>query len=120
MQPAGALRHGLVPDEARLYFRDVYDHVIRINETIDSLRELLTAALEVNFSLVAVRQNEVMKQLAAWAAILAVPTAVAGVYGMNFDFMPELRWRYGYPTVMGSIVAVCGVLHWRFRRAGWI
>ena len=116
------VRYGttLVPDEARPYFRDVYDHVIRINETTDSLRELLTAALEVNFSLVAVRQNEVMKQLAAWAAILAVPTAVAGIYGMNFDFMPELHWRYGYAVVMGSIVAVCAVLHWRFRRAGWI
>ena len=71
-----------------MYFRDVYDHVIRINETIDNLRELLTTALEANLSLIAVRQNEVMKKLAAWAAILAVPTLIAGIYGMNFRVMP--------------------------------
>jgi magnesium transporter len=110
----------LVPDDVRPYFRDVYDHVLRINETIDNLRELLTTALEANLALVAVRQNEVMKQLAAWAAMLAVPTAIAGVYGMNFDVMPELRWRYGYAAVMSFIAGTCGFLYWRFRKAGWL
>jgi magnesium transporter len=110
----------LVPEDTRLYFRDVYDHVIRINDTVDNLRELLTTALEANLSLVSVRQNEVMKQLAAWAAILAVPTAIAGIYGMNFEFMPELRWRYGYAAVLAAIAATCGLLYARFKRAGWL
>jgi magnesium transporter len=110
----------LVPDDTRPYFRDVYDHVIRINETVDNLRELLTTALEAHLSLIAVRQNEVMKQLAAWAAILAVPTAVAGIYGMNFEFMPELRWRFGYALVMTAIVTTCAFLYARFKRAGWL
>jgi magnesium transporter len=110
----------LVPDDVRVYFRDVYDHVLRINETVDNLRELLTTALEAHLSLVAVRQNEVMKQLAAWAAILAVPTAVAGIYGMNFEFMPELHWRYGYGVVLALIGGVCGWLYFRFKRAGWL
>jgi len=110
----------LISEDTRLYFRDVYDHVIRINETVDTQRELLTTALEANLALVSVRQNEVMKQLAAWAAILAVPTAIAGVYGMNFDFMPELRWRYGYAVVMGTIVGTCVFLYTRFRKAGWL
>jgi magnesium transporter len=110
----------LVPDDVRPYFRDVYDHVIRINETIDNLRELLTTALEAHLSLTAVRQNDVMKQLAAWAAILAVPTAVAGVYGMNFEFMPELHWRWGYPFILGLTLTVCLTLFWRFKRAEWL
>jgi len=110
----------LIPEDTRLYFRDVYDHVIRINETVDNLRELLTTALEANLSLIAVRQNEVMKQLAAWAAILAVPTAIAGIYGMNFEFMPELHWRYGYAVVMAGMGLVCGTLYRGFKRAGWL
>ena len=110
----------LIPETARPYFRDVYDHVVRINESIDNLRELLTTALEANLSLVSVQQNEVTKKLAAWAAILAVPTAIAGIYGMNFRHMPELDWRYGYAVVMASIVVVCGTLYWRFHRAGWL
>jgi magnesium transporter len=109
-----------IPETARPYFRDIYDHVVRINESIDNLRELLTTALEANISLVSVQQNEVTKKLAAWAAILAVPTAIAGIYGMNFQHMPELGWQYGYGVVMATIVAVCGVLNWRFRRAGWL
>src|SRR5262249_51268420 len=84
---------GLIPEDVRLYFRDVYDHVMRINETVDTLRELLTTALEANLSLISIGQNEVTKKLAAWAAILAVPTAIAGIYGMNFEFMPELHWH---------------------------
>jgi len=93
--------------------------VIRINETIDTARELLTGALETNLALVSVRQNEVMKKLAGWAAIFAVPTMVAGIYGMNFEFMPELGWRFGYPLVIGGMFAACGMLYWNFKRLGW-
>src|SRR5213593_152308 len=110
----------LIPEDARLYFRDVYDHVIRINETIDNQRELLTTALEANLSLISVRQNEVMKQLGAWGAIIAVPTMIAGVYGMNFEFMPELHWRWAYPVAGGAMVGACALLHARFKRAGWL
>jgi magnesium transporter len=109
----------LIPEDARPYFRDVYDHVVRINEVTDTLRELLTTALEANLSLISVQQNEAMKRLAGGAAIIAVPTMVAGIYGMNFQFMPELGWRFGYPLVMGVTAALCGYLYVRFRRAGW-
>ena len=110
----------LIPDDTRLYFRDVYDHAIRINEMVDTLRELLTTALEANLSLIAVSQNEAMKKLAAWAAIIAVPTMVAGVYGMNFRHMPELDWLYGYPAVMAATLGICGALYIGFRRSGWL
>ena len=83
----------LIPEDTRPYFRDVYDHVVRMNEMIDNLRELLTTALEANLSLISVAQTEHTKRLAAWAAIIAVPTMIAGVYGMNFDAMPELHWQ---------------------------
>jgi len=110
----------LIPDDARVYFRDVYDHAIRINEMIDTLRELLTAALEANLSLISVSQNEAMKRLAAWAAIIAVPTMIAGVYGMNFKLMPELDWLWGYPVTMTVMGSLCGFLYYRFKRAGWL
>ena len=110
----------LIPEDTRVYFRDVYDHVIRINETIDNLRELLTTALEANLSLIAVRQNEVMKKLAAWAAILAVPTLIAGIYGMNFESMPELHWRFGYLAAVAGMAGGCAALYAWFRRAGWL
>jgi magnesium transporter len=110
----------LVSEEVRPYFRDVYDHVIRINETTDSLRDLLSAALEANLSLISVRQNEVMKKLASWAAILAVPTAIAGIYGMNFDYMPPIHSSWGYPGVMLAIVGIAVFLYTRFRHAGWL
>ena len=110
----------IIPESARPYFRDVYDHVVRINETIDNLRELLTTALEANLSLVSVQQNEVTKKLAAWAAILAVPTAIAGIYGMNFRHMPELGWPWGYPLVLVIIATVCVVLYRAFKRNNWL
>jgi len=110
----------MIPDDTRPYFRDVYDHVIRINETVDTLREMVTSALEAKLSLISVAQNEVTKKLAAWAAILAVPTMIAGIYGMNFEFMPELHWRHGYAAVMGVMVGLCSFLYWRFKRAGWL
>jgi magnesium transporter len=110
----------LIPEDTRPYFRDVYDHAIRINEHVDTLRELLTGALEAHLSLTAVAQNDAMKKLAGWAAIIGVPTMVAGVYGMNFKFMPELEWRYGYPGVMACMIVVCGFLYYRFKRSGWL
>ncbi len=109
----------LIPEDTRPYFRDVYDHVIRINEMVDIQRELLTTALEANLSLIAVAQNDVMKRLAGWAAIIAVPTMIAGVYGMNFEFMPELRWPLGYPLALGMMLGACGVLYVYFKRSGW-
>lgn len=110
----------LIPEDTRPYFRDVYDHVIRINEMIDTLRELLTTALEANLSLITVSQNEVVKRLTGWAAIVAVPTLIASIYGMNFRFMPELVWPWGYPLIMAVMVGACGFLYYRFRRAGWL
>jgi magnesium transporter len=110
----------LIPDDTRLYFRDIYDHVVRVNEMIDNLRELLTTALEANLSLVSVSQNKDTRRLAAWAAIIAVPTMIAGVYGMNFEHMPELQWAYGYYAVMGAMVTVCLGLWFGFRRSGWL
>lgn len=110
----------LIPDDVRAYFRDVYDHVIRINELVDTLRELLTTALEANLSLIAVAQNEDMKRLAGWAAIIAVPTMIAGIYGMNFRFMPELEWRWAYPTVMVVMLGLCGFLYYKFKQSSWL
>ena len=110
----------LIPDDARVYFRDVYDHTIRINEMIDTLRELLTTALEANLSLISVSQNEAMKRLAGWAAIIAVPTMIAGIYGMNFKFMPELDWPFGYPATMLVMVGTCAFLYYKFKRSGWL
>lgn len=101
-------------------FRDVSDHIRRIQEEIESLREVLAFAFEASLMTGQAQQNEITRRLAAWAAILAVPTAVAGVYGMNFEFMPELRWKYGYALVLAIIVAACVWLYWRFRRNGWL
>jgi magnesium transporter len=110
----------LIPEDARPYFRDVYDPAIRINEQVDTLRELLTSALEAHLSLTAVAQNDAMKKLAGWAAIIGVPTMVAGVYGMNFKVMPELEWRYGYPLVLAGMATICVYLYYRFKRSGWL
>jgi magnesium transporter len=101
-------------------FRDVSDHIRRIQEEIESLREVLNFAFETSLMTGQAQQTEITRRLAAWAAILAVPTAVAGIYGMNFEFMPELRWRYGYFLVLGSILVICGGLYWRFRQNNWV
>jgi magnesium transporter len=110
----------LIDRDTHLYFRDVYDHALKISEAISTQRELLTSALEANLLLSSVRQNEVMKKLGAWAAILAVPTAIAGIYGMNFQYMPELHWRYGYIGVVLGIFCLCSYLYYRFRKSGWL
>ncbi|MGF7174206.1 magnesium/cobalt transporter CorA [Azospirillum doebereinerae] len=110
----------MIDADIRPYYRDVQDHVIRVNEQIGSLRELLSFAFETSMILAAARQNDVTRKLAAWAAILAVPTAIAGLYGMNFEHMPELHWRYGYPAVLAVITVVCVGLYVRFKRTGWL
>lgn len=110
----------LIHDDTRPYFRDVYDHVVRINEMIDSLSQLVTTALEANLSLMSRSQNEDTKRLAAWAAIIAVPTMVAGLYGMNFSHMPELEWRYGYPIALGLMATACTSLYVAFKRSRWL
>jgi magnesium transporter len=102
------------------YFRDIQDHVIRVVEGIDNLRDLLNAALEANLLLVSLAQNQVTKKLTGWAAILSIPLAIASIYGMNFKWMPELELPYGYPTVMVLMFTLCAFLFYRFRRAGWL
>jgi magnesium transporter len=104
----------------RPYFSDVADHVRRVRTSVDGLRDALTQVFEVSSLFEAQRQGVITRQLAAWAAILAVPTAIAGVYGMNFKFMPELDWHYGYFVVVGVMAAVCIGLYVRFKRAKWL
>jgi magnesium transporter len=110
----------VIQEETRVYFRDVYDHSIRINELVDNGRDQLSAALEANLSLISISQNEVSKRFAGWAAIIGVPTMVAGIYGMNFRFMPELEWRWGYPMILAITIALCAGLYYRFKRSGWL
>jgi magnesium transporter len=110
----------LISEETQPYFRDIYDHTIRINEMVDSTHELLNTALEANFSLISISQSETSKKFAGWAAILAVPTMVAGFYGMNFKFMPELYWPYAYPLVILCTVTICVLIYLRFKKAGWL
>jgi magnesium transporter len=120
---AGKLYGGRVPEVAagtQEYFRDIYDHLYRINQSIDSLRDMLTTAIQVNLSLITVHESETMKRLAAYAALVAVPTMVAGIYGMNFDVMPELRWQFGYPATLAVMAVFDSYLFYRFRKAGWL
>ena len=109
-----------VPTQVRPYFRDVADHLDRLNGSVTSLWEVVTSVFEVSNLLEQQRQNAITRQLAAWGAIIAVPTAVAGIYGMNFDQMPELHWPFAYPLVLGLIALLCGLLYRGFRRAGWL
>ena len=113
-------QYELIHPELRTYFRDVHDHLLRLIGRIEAFRDLLSSALQANLTQATVRQNEDMRKISAWVAILAVPTGVAAIYGMNFTDMPELHWRYGYPLALVSIVALCLVLYWRFRRSGWL
>ena len=110
----------LISEVSRPYFRDVYDHVIRLNEMSDALRDLLSAALEANLAMVSVAQSEISKRLASYGAIIAVPTMIAGIYGMNFEHMPELKEVWGYPAVIALILLVCSFLFWRFKKSGWL
>ncbi|MFD9333201.1 magnesium/cobalt transporter CorA [Streptomyces sp. NPDC060028] len=110
----------VIPPEIRAYFRDVADHLTRATEQISAYDGLLDSILQAHLAQVTVAQNEDMRKITAWAAIVAVPTMVCGVYGMNFDNMPELHWTYGYPLVLGVMAIACFVIHRGFRRNGWL
>jgi magnesium transporter len=123
LEAIGKLYGGRVPYQcARLqeYFRDIYDHLVRLNQSIESLREMVTTAITVNLSLLTIQESEVTKRLASYAALVAVPTMIAGIYGMNFHDMPELDWRYGYPLTVGIMGALDVYLFYRFRQAKWL
>jgi len=109
-----------VHPEIRAYFNDVNDHLIRSRDQLDQMRDLLAGSLQANLAQVGVRQNEDMRRISAWVAIIAVPTAIAGIYGMNFKHMPELRWELGYPGAVLLMLTICAVLYYRFKRAGWL
>jgi magnesium transporter len=110
----------MIPKEMNPYFRDVHDHVARVIATLDNLREMLTTAMQVNLALVTVAQNEVVKRLAGWGAVLAIPTVIFSLYGMNFRVMPELNWRFGYQLVVGSTAIGCSLLYRKLKRSGWL
>jgi magnesium transporter len=122
-EAAGKLYGGRVPEVVmgtQEYFRDIYDHLFRINQTIDSLREMLTTAISVNLSLITVDESDIVKRLASYGALVAVPTMIAGIYGMNFEWMPELHWTLGYPFALASMVVTDVYLFYRFRKVGWL
>jgi magnesium transporter len=106
--------------DVRNYFRDVLDHLIRAREQLDGIRDLLAGSLQANLAQVGVRQNEDMRKISAWVAMAAVPTAIAGIYGMNFRHIPELRWELGYPFALTLMLVICAFLYSRFKRAGWL
>ncbi len=113
--------HGnIIGQDIQFYYRDISDHVKRINQAIDGMREMLTAAMHVYLAMVTVGQNEIVKRLAGWGAILAFPTMVFSLYGMNFKTMPELDWPYSYPTVLGVLALACALLYGKLKKAGWL
>lgn len=123
LEATGKLQAARVPPVCvgmQEHFRDVHDHLSRINQSIESQRELVTAAMSVNLSLISLSENETMKRLAAYGALVAVPTLIAGLYGMNFQYMPELSWAFGYPTAIGAMVALDAWLFYRLRKARWL
>jgi magnesium transporter len=134
---AGVVRHAVTPlidavhklfsgrvpavcENNREYFRDVFDHLLRMNGSLDNLRDTIGTAIQVNLANVAIDESVVNKRLAAWAGIFAVISAFAGIWGMNFKFMPELEWRYGYPLALATITIVCVILYRQFRKSGWL
>ena len=120
MEATGKLYGGRVPhlcSGMQEYFRDVYDHLHRIHGTIEGIREMLTTAIQVNLGMISLSENEVTKKLAAWAAIIAVPTMVAGIYGMNFEHMPELKWEYGYFVSIAMMALADLYLYYRFKKS---
>jgi magnesium transporter len=123
MEATGKLHGGRVPQvctSTQEYFRDVYDHLVRINSTVDTMRDTITTAILVSQSTVSIEQTVINKQLAAWAAIFAIATVFTGIWGMNFKIMPELQWEYGYAISLLIIVAVCGFLYLHFKRSDWL
>lgn len=123
MEAVGKLDGGRVPPicvNTKEYFRDVHDHLHRITASIDSIRDTVSTAIQVNLSMVTIEENEVNKRLAAWAAIFGVATAFVGIWGMNFDNMPELKWKYGYPIALSIVATACCYMFYRFRKSGWL
>jgi len=123
MESVGKLTSGRVPPvcaSSRDYFRDVVDHLARIDGQIESLRDMIGTAIQVSLSSVTIEQSEIGKQLAAWAGVFAMATAFAGIWGMNFERMPELKWEYGYPAALSVIAVACTALYLRFKRMGWL
>jgi len=123
LEAVGRLYGGRVPQVCAgmgEYYRDVYDHLVRINSSIDSIRDTVTTAISVALALITVGENEVTKRLAAYAALVAVPTLIAGIYGMNFELMPELQWSFGYPAALAAMAGIDGYLWYRLRKAGWL
>jgi magnesium transporter len=123
LEVTGRLYAGRVPQLVaglQEYFRDVYDHLIRLNQSVDGLRDMATTGVSVTLSLITIQENEVTKRLASYAALVAVPTMIAGIYGMNFQHMPELNWPYGYPLAIGSMALIDCYLFYRFRKAKWL
>ncbi len=123
MEAAGKLFSGHVPpvcENSREYFRDVYDHLARIHTALDTIRETIGTAIQVNLSMVTIEESDINKRLAAWAGIFAIATAFAGIWGMNFKHMPELNWEFGYPMALTVISGICVALYVRFRRLGWL
>jgi len=123
LEGVGKLYGGRVPHICiglQEYYRDVYDHLIRIQQSIMNLREMVVTAISVNLSMITLQDNQTTKQLAAYAALVAVPTLVAGIYGMNFEHMPELKWMFGYPMALALMAGIDMYLFRRFRKAGWL
>jgi magnesium transporter len=123
LEYSGRLFGGRVPQQVAglgEYFRDVYDHLVRLNQSIDAARDTVTTAIHVNLAMVQISDNEVTKRLAAYAALVAIPTMIVGIYGMNFKHMPELDWEFGYPMVLAIIAGIDLYLFSRFRKAGWL
>jgi magnesium transporter len=112
--------NNIIPKEVRFYFRDISDHIRRIDRVIHGMREMLIAAMQVHLTFETVRQNEVVKRLAGWGAILAIPTMVFSWYGMNFKHMPELDWEFSYPIAIGTVAFGCLLLYIRLKRKGWL
>jgi magnesium transporter len=123
LEYAGKLFGGRVPQVCSglsEYFRDIYDHLIRLNQSIDTARDTVTTAIQVNLALITISESEVTKRLAAYAALVAVPTMIAGIYGMNFKHMPELDWVFGYPLAVALMAGIDVYLWFQFRKASWL
>ena len=123
LEGVGKLYGGRVPQVClgmQEYYRDVYDHLTRILQSITSLREMTITAISVNLSMITLQEGQTTKQLAAYAALVAVPTMIAGIYGMNFEHMPELKWLFGYPIALALMFGIDIYLFRRFRKAGWL
>lgn len=115
-----SLQEDIIPAKMKVWFRDVDDHIIRLVASIDNMLEKLSAAMQVSLAFITIHQNDVVKRLAGWGAILAIPAVIFSLYGMNFKYMPELDWSFGYPAVLLLTGAACGGLYWWLKRSGWL